>query len=119
MTSAPLWITSCPDAGVIPTPAGADTRAETLQQVLMLCASFCAGVYAVFPTHLLPAPQPLLPRVPNSWISSQAAANTDALSFEIGGGKGKPVPLVPSLPRPPGRNVKSLSSSCLSKVCVQ
>lgn len=83
MPSAPHWITSCPDAGAIPTLAGADTRAETLQQVPMLWMSFCAGTRAVFPTRSLTAPQPLLLRVPNSWMSSQAAANTDALSLAL------------------------------------
>lgn len=97
MPSAPRWITSRPDAGAIPTPAGADTRAETLQQVLIFCTAFCAGAYAVFPTHSFTALPPLLPRVPSSWISSQAAANTDVLSFELGVG-GKPMQQV----SPPG-----------------
>lgn len=37
------------------------------------------------PHSLAHCPPTLLPPVPNSWISSQAAANTDALSFELEG----------------------------------
>lgn len=62
----------------------ADWRAGAPEQVPMLQMSFCAGS----PPHLLTAPQTLPPRAPNSWISSQAAANTDVRSPALGAGRG-------------------------------
>lgn len=78
MPSAPCWITSCPAAGAIPILAGATGEQKPLSRCWCFGYTFVQAPKMSSPVAHRP-PTPVAP-APDSGISSQAAANTDALS---------------------------------------